>query len=226
MRNNSFDHTEQTCRKPSHNWAFRYYGCKNGQFLPVPQDILFCDQSCSIARLVIDLSGWSFYDHESKLRIFLSIGNQCSGKLEGLKLDYCEGINPNEDLSLIRGKLSNLKELSLAAACPSFLMKSGPISFGIEAALAICSFKSILCLNLSDNKFSHQESRAIFVSISESLCNMQSLMLARCEGITDPCLRALGQCIQRFRKLARIDLSQCADDFSDDGLVDLISAVT
>lgn len=209
----------------SYNLHFRYFDRNSELILPIPYNIVFQDLSCQIPSKIIDINGWTFLHRESKLRILSTIASVCKDEIESLSLDFSIGLNVNEDLLNFRNKLKKLKKLSLAGLCPSFQAKLPPVSgiFGPDAAMIICSFRGLTSLNLSDNVFT--DSKAIFVSISETLSHLKSLKLARCEGISDPCLRALGQCIQRYRKLARIDLSYCATDFGDDGVVSLVTAV-
>lgn len=209
----------------SYNLHFRYFDRNSELILPIPYNVVFQDLSCLIPSKIIDINGWTFLHRESKLRILSTIASVCKDELESLSLDFLIGLNVNEDLLNFRNKLKKLKKLSLAGLCPSFQAKLPPVSgtFGPDAAMIICSFRGLTSLNLSDNVFT--DSKAIFVSISETLSHLKSLKLARCEGISDPCLRALGQCIQRYRKLARIDLSYCATDFGDDGVVSLVTAV-
>lgn len=206
-----------------YNLHFRYIDRHVEPVLPIPLNQIYQDLSCRIPSKNVDLSGWSFLHKESKAIILSTLSTDCKEHLETLSLDFCLGINPNEDFSIFRSKFKKLKKLSIAAVAQSFQLKSPSTPFGPDAAVVICSFRSLVSLNMSDNIFT--DAKIIFVSISESLLNLKTLKLARCEGITDPCLRALGQCIQRYRKLSKIDLSYCAGDFGDDGLVDLILAV-
>ena len=208
-----------------YNLHFRFIDRNSEVILPIPYNIVFQDLSCHIPSKVIDINGWTFSHRESKLRILSTIASECRDTIESLSLDFSVGLNPNEDLVIFRNKLKKLKKLSLAGLCPSFRTKSPPVAgiFGPDAAMIICSFRGLTSLNLSDNIFT--DSKAIFVSISETLSQLKSLKLARCEGITDPCLRVLGQCIQRYRKLSHIDLSYSATDFGDDGVVSLVTAV-
>ena len=208
-----------------YNLHFRYIDRNSDLILPIPYNILFQDLSCHIPSKVVDINGWTFLHRESKLRVLSTIATTCKESVESLSFDYTVGLNPNEDFIIFRSKLKKLKKLSLAVLCPSFQAKSPPVSgmFGPDATVVICSLRCLTSLNLSDNVFT--DSKVIFVSISETLSHLKYLKLARCEGITDPCLRALGQCIQRYRKLSHIDLSYSATDFGDDGVVSLVSAV-
>lgn len=209
-----------------YNLHFRYFDRNSELILPIPYNIVFQDLSCHIPSKFIDINGWTFLHRESKLRILSTIASVCKDEIESLSLDFSVGLNVNEDLLNFRNKLKKLKKLSLAGLCPSFQVKTPTVSgtFGPDAAIIICSFRGLTSLNLSDNIFT--DSKAIFVSLSETLSHLKSLKLARCEGISDPCLRALGQCIQRYRRLALIDLSYSATDFGDDGVVSLVTAVS
>jgi len=210
-----------------YNLDFKFSDRHIDPVLPIPLQVLFQDVVCSAPSKVIQLSGWSFTHHDSKLRILKSIAEACKDTVESLSMDYCCGLDLENDLDILRGRLTKLKKLSLAGLArqaSKSTNKDFNAPFGPSAAVIVCSLRSITSLNLSDNAFT--DSKSLFVSISETLLNLKSIFLVRCDGILDSCLRSLGQCIQRFRRLGSIDLSYCSTDFGDDGLVDLVSAVS
>jgi F-box/leucine-rich repeat protein 2/20 len=61
------------------------------------------------------------------------------------------------------------------------------------------------------------------MALSQSCANVKALHVSKCKGLDAFGLRAIGQWIQRFRKLQVIDFSGC-DEITDDGVLDVCLA--
>lgn len=187
--------------KVSTPWRLEYKYEEEG--LSFPKKLLFRDYLCKHPIDILDLRGWTLSP-----AIFGIINDECSN-VRALFLDDTHGLDL-QCFECIRG-LKQLRTLSLQRII------SCPIT--PEIAQVIASFKLLKYLNLSEC----QCSTPVFLTISMSCANLKCLCLSKCVGLDDFGLHALGQMIQRFRVLQKIDLSECTD-FGDDGLLDFFVA--
>ena len=187
--------------KVSTPWRLEYK--YEEESLTFPKKLLFKDYLCKYPLDVLDLRGWTLSS-----AVFDIIFHECPN-VRALLLDDAAGLDL-QCFESIRG-LKQLRNLSLQRII------SCPIT--PEIAQVLASFKLLKYLNLSEC----QCCTAVFQTISMSCANLKSLSLSKCTGLDDFGLHALGQMIQRFRVLQKIDLSGCTD-FGDDGLLDFFVA--
>lgn len=188
--------------KVSNPWRLEYKF--EEESITFPKKILFHDYLCVRPLQVVDLRGWNV-----SLQIFQIARAECDSSIRALILDDVVGLNA-DCFEAIRG-LGQLRNLSLQR------IDKCPITNSI--AQVIGSFKLLKYLNLNDC----QASADVFVTISQTCASLKVLSVARCVGIDDSGLHALGQMIQRFRKLEKIDLTGCTD-IGDNGLLDFCVA--
>lgn len=188
----------------SNPWRLQYKF--EEETLTFPKSLLFNDYLCTHPAQVVDLKGW----HVSQ-SIFAIIKSDCNSSSKVLILDDVVGLS-EECFESIRG-LSQLRNISLQR------INNCPITGAIAQVLG--SFKLLKNLNMNDCQISAE----VCVIISQTCSNVKTLSLVRCNGINDSGLHALGQMIQRFRKLEKIDLTGCPD-IGDNGLLDFCVAGT
>jgi len=170
--------------------------------LAFPKKVLFCDYLCLHPLPQLDLSGWIV-----SAPIFRIIGEECKG-ITSLSLDHVKGLS-SDCFASIRG-LKMLKSLSLLGV---------DCSLNNTIAQVIASFRKLKTLNLS-----HCSTDAdVFKTLSLACSEVTTLLLTHCRGLDNFGLHSIGQWIQRFRRISKIDLSG-SPDFTDDGLLDLTLA--
>lgn len=187
--------------KVSTPWRLEYK--YDEESITFPKKLLFRDYLCTRPSQVLDLRGWTL-----STTIFEIIRTECQD-IRALLLDDTAGLDL-QCFECIRG-FKQLRNLSLQR------IKNCPITN--EIAQVIGSLKLLKTLNLNEC----QCTTPVFVTLSQTNANLKSLSLSKCTGLDDFGLHALGQMIQRFRTLHKIDLSGCGD-FGNDGLLDLFVA--
>jgi hypothetical protein len=86
-------------------------------------------------------------------------------------------------------------------------------------AQVIASFRKLKTLNLSYCTTDAD----VFKTLSLACSEVKTLLLTHCRGLDNFGLHSIGQWIQRFRRISKINLSG-SPDFTDDGLLDLTLA--
>jgi hypothetical protein len=187
--------------KVSEPWCLEYKYTEDS--ISFPKKLLFYDYLCSNPILILDLRGWIL-----PVEAFEIIGRQCR-VIRSLFLDDVLGLT-EEGFEFLRG-LKHLKKLSLQR------IQKFPINK--NAAQVISSLKSLRYLNLNEC----QTCTDAYVTFSQTLSCLRVLSLSKSTGLEDSGLHALGQMIQRFRVLEKVDFSYCSD-FGNDGLLDFFVA--
>ena len=170
--------------------------------LAFPKKVLFRDYLCLHPLPQLDLTGWIV-----SAPIFRIICEECP-RITSLSLDYVKGLSCN-CLESIRG-LKMLKNLSLVGV---------DCSLNNAIAQVIASFRKLKTLNLSYCTTDAD----VFKTLSLACSEVTTLLLIHCKGLDNFGLHSIGQWIQRFRRISKINLSG-SPDFTDDGLLDLTLA--
>eukprot|EP01038_Epipyxis_sp_PR26KG_P008275 gene8275-11203_t len=180
-------------------WCLEYKFDEN--LIVLPKKILFDDFLYIFPKKEIDLRGWTLCS-----AVFETIKEFCSNVLI-LHLENCRGIT-SESFENLRG-LKLLRKLSLSNT--GVITESMAVVFG--------TIKLLMTLHLSGC----ETNAMVYSSIALTCSNLKILICSKVSGLNDVGLTSLGQCIQRFRKLERIDLSY-VDGITDDGVLSLFSA--
>ena len=170
--------------------------------LAFPKKVLFRDYLCLHPLPQLDLTGWVV-----SAPIFRIIAEECQG-ITSLSLDHVKGLSW-KCLESIRG-LKMLKNLSLVGV---------DCSLNNAIAQVIASFRKLKTLNLSYCTTDAD----VFKTLSLACSEVKTLLLTHCRGLDNFGLHSIGQWIQRFRRISKINLSG-SPDFTDDGLLDLTLA--
>jgi F-box/leucine-rich repeat protein 2/20 len=171
----------------------------NASDILIPQKILYNDFRGTSGLRSLQLKNWKLYP-----LVFRHISTTCVN----LSLENCEGVDC-ASLECIRGH-SNLKRLSVSGT---------HLFVDISVAKVFSSFKSLLILNVSECSITTESLRLL----SQNCVNVVTFLASKCTGIDNFGLRALGQWVQRYRKLGTIDLSDTLSTFGDDGVLDVLT---
>ena len=167
-----------------------------------PEKLVYRDFNCKNGAIKVDLRGWVVH-----VSLFRAMQRACKGCTEELRLDDALGLT-FEMLELIRG-FSKLRRLSLARAID--------ISFPLAQLLG--SFPKLQVLDLSD---AHVDIKS-FTVISQVCHMLHTLVVQNCRGLDDYCMQALAACMQRFRRLKKLDFGR-GGDFNDEGMLVVLAA--
>ena len=170
----------------------------------IPEKLVYDDYRGAKGGVKVDLRGWLV-----SRGLFTRLAKNGSRQtLEQLRLDDTIGLSV-ELLSNIRG-FQRLRVLSLRAS----------IIVSFEVATLLGSFSKLMELDISDCQVDFKS----FTVISQTCQMLQSLIVQNCPGLDDYCMQALAQCMQRFRRLKRLDFSRASGDFSDEGVLSVLQA--
>ena len=181
-------------------WRLKFAYDENQIF--IPEKILFKDFKCVIPAPNLDLRGWFV-----NKALFSTMGSKCKPNVRSLRLDNTTGLM-RDYLECIRG-FPNLRILSLRST----------ITIDPLMAQIIGSFRVLAELDISDCRVDIKS----FTTICQTSQNLKVMTCQNCPGLDDFCMQALAACMQRFRKLEKLDFSRGLD-FSDEGFLVMIGA--
>lgn len=167
-----------------------------------PEKLVYRDYNCKSGAKRVDLRGWVL--HASLFVALQRAGKACT---EELRIDDALGLTI-EMLELLRG-FGKLRHLTLARA----------IDLSFPLAQLLGSFPKLQVLDLSDARVDLKS-----ISVISQVCQMlQTLILQNCRGLDDFCMQMVAQCMQRFRRLKRLDFAR-GGDFNDEGILVVLGA--
>ena len=151
----------------------------------------------------VQLSGWLV-----GRQLFTKMArNGCKQTLEKLFLDEVIGLT-GDMLENIRGA-SRLR----------FLTLRNSLDMTQAVAMVLASFPKLMELDLSDCQVDIKS----MTVISQSCQLLNTLTLQNTRGLDDFCMQVLAQCMQRFRRLKKLDFSR-GGDFGDEGMLSVLQA--
>lgn len=166
-----------------------------------PPKTTFRDYKCTMGCDKIDTSNWHLSEE------FFNLIDLKHRQVKYLILNRVTGMD-SSSLEKLRG-LHALHTVHLR----------GSVTIDKAIGKLISSWSRIFELDISECKI---ESFGISAMLSN--CSLlQNLICQKCSGLDDFGLIAISECVLRFRKLHRIDISKNAD-FTDEGVLSLFSA--